>query len=139
VSKRRLADRVVRGWNEGFTGATGAALGAASVAYRGLVQTHAWLYRRGVFQPRDLACPVVSIGNVTVGGTGKTPAVELAVQTLRDQGHRPAVVSRGYGRTSRGVLVVADAASIRAEPEQAGDEPFLLARRMPGVPVDERD
>jgi tetraacyldisaccharide 4'-kinase len=135
VSTRRVADRVVSGWNDGFGGAAGAALGAASVAYRGLVETHAWLYRRGVFQPRDLSCPVVSIGNLTVGGTGKTPAVELAVRTLRAQGHRPAVVSRGYGRRSRGVRVVADAGSIRLEPEDAGDEPFLLARRLPGVPV----
>jgi tetraacyldisaccharide 4'-kinase len=78
---------------------------------------------------------VVSIGNLTVGGTGKTPAVELAVQTLAEMGHRPAVVSRGYRRRSRGVQVVADAASIRLDPEDAGDEPFLLARRLPGVPV----
>jgi tetraacyldisaccharide 4'-kinase len=135
VNTRGVAGRVVSGWNEGFTGAAGAALGAASVAYRGLVEAHAWLYRRGVLQPRDLSCPVVSIGNLTVGGTGKTPAVELAVRTLRDQGHRPAIVSRGYGRASRGVLVVADTAAIRLEPDAAGDEPFLLARRLPGVPV----
>jgi tetraacyldisaccharide 4'-kinase len=70
-----------------------------------------------------------------VGGTGKTPAVELAVQTLTRLGHQPAVVSRGYRRRSRGVQIVADAASIRLEPEDAGDEPFLLARRLPGVPV----
>ena len=78
---------------------------------------------------------MVSIGNLTVGGTGKTPAVELAVQTLQRLGHKPAVVSRGYRRRSRGVQIVADAASIRLEGEDAGDEPFLLARRLPGVPV----
>jgi len=78
---------------------------------------------------------VVSIGNLTVGGTGKTPAVELAVRTLIDLGHRPGVLSRGYGRRGGGVQVVADAASIRLDAEEAGDEPFLLARRLPGVPV----
>jgi tetraacyldisaccharide 4'-kinase len=78
---------------------------------------------------------VVAIGNLTVGGTGKTPAVELAVRTLTRLGYAPAVVSRGYRRRSRGVQVVADAASIRLEPEDAGDEPFLLARRLPGIPV----
>jgi tetraacyldisaccharide 4'-kinase len=78
---------------------------------------------------------VVSIGNLTVGGTGKTPAVELAVRTLADLGHRPGVLSRGYGRRGGGVHVVADAASIRLDADEAGDEPFLLARRLPGVPV----
>ena len=70
-----------------------------------------------------------------MGGTGKTPAVELAVRTLTEFGHRPAVVSRGYGRTTRGVHIVADTASIKLPAGEAGDEPFLLARRLPGVPV----
>jgi tetraacyldisaccharide 4'-kinase len=135
VTTRGVTDRVVTGWDEGFNRPAGVALGAAALAYRGLLETRMWLYGRGVLRPRDLPCPVVSIGNVTVGGTGKTPAVELAVRTLAEQGLRPAVVSRGYGRKSRGVHVVADVASIRLEPEEAGDEPFLLARRLPGVPV----
>jgi tetraacyldisaccharide 4'-kinase len=93
------------------------------------------LYQRGWLAPRRVPTRVVSVGNLTVGGTGKTPAVELAVRTLTGLGHRPAVISRGYRRRSRGVQVVADAASIRLEGEDAGDEPFLLARRLPGVPV----
>jgi tetraacyldisaccharide 4'-kinase len=108
---------------------------ALSGAYRGLVTTREWLYRRGVLKSETVGCPVVSIGNLTVGGTGKTPAVELAVRTLTGLGHRPAVISRGYRRRSRGVQVVADAASIRLEGQDAGDEPFLLARHLPGVPV----
>jgi tetraacyldisaccharide 4'-kinase len=135
VSATRVADRLVSGWDEGFTGATGVALGAAAVAYAGALGARRWLYGRGLLRPRALPCPVVSLGNLTVGGTGKTPAVELAVRTLAEQGHRPAVVSRGYGRKSRGIHIVADVASIRLEPEEAGDEPFLLARRLPGVPV----
>jgi len=61
--------------------------------------------------------------------------VELPVRTLAELGHRPGVVSRGYGRQGGGLQVVADAASIRLDAEEAGDEPFLLARRLPGVPV----
>jgi tetraacyldisaccharide 4'-kinase len=110
-------------------------LGAAGGGYRGLVAARDWLYARGVLKSRAMDVPVVSIGNLTVGGTGKTPAVELAVQTLITLGHRPAIVSRGYGRASRGVQVVADDATIRLDAEDAGDEPFMLARRLPGVPV----
>ena len=130
-----VADRITSGWDAGFGAASGAALGTLAGAYRGLLGTRGWLYGRGILRPRTIACPVVSIGNLTVGGSAKTPAAELAVRTLADLGHRAAIVSRGYGRRSRGVQVVADGAAIRLSPEDAGDEPFLLAHRLPGVPV----
>jgi len=130
-----LAARVASGWDAGFGVGARVTLGAASVAYRGALAARGVLYRTRIIRARALACPVIAIGNLTVGGTGKTPAVELAVRALAELGHRPAVVSRGYGRRSRGVHVVADVASIRLEPDEAGDEPFLLARRLPGVPV----
>jgi tetraacyldisaccharide 4'-kinase len=125
----------VAGWEHGFGQGSRAVLGALAHGYRGLLGAREWLYRRGVLQARRVGCPVVSVGNLTVGGTGKTPAVELAVRTLADLGRRPAVLSRGYRRRSRGIQVVADTASIRLDVEEAGDEPFLLARRLPGVPV----
>jgi tetraacyldisaccharide 4'-kinase len=125
----------MRGWERGFSAGTGKLLGAMAGTYRSLLGTRDWLYARGVLRSRTLDCPVVSIGNLTVGGTGKTPAVELAVRTLGELGLRPGVLSRGYGRRGGGVQVVADAASIRLDAEEAGDEPFLLARRLPGVPV----
>jgi tetraacyldisaccharide 4'-kinase len=128
-------DRFVQGWERGFTAGTGGLLAAMAGSYRGLIGAREWLYARGVLHSRALDCPVVSIGNLTVGGTGKTPAVELAVRTLMELGHRPGVLSRGYGRRGGGVQIVADAASIRLDAEEAGDEPFLLARRLPGVPV----
>jgi tetraacyldisaccharide 4'-kinase len=127
--------RLTRGWERGFTAGADRLLAAMAGSYRGLLGAREWLYARGVLQARALECPVVSIGNLTVGGTGKTPAVELAVRTLMDLGHRPGVLSRGYGRRGGGVKIVADAASIRLDAEEAGDEPFLLARRLPGVPV----
>jgi len=128
-------ERFVRGWEEGFATGPARMLSVAGGGYRGLLGAREWLYGRGVLKSRALPCRVVSIGNLTVGGTGKTPAVEVAVQSLAALGHRPAVVSRGYGRSTRGVQIVADVASIRLDPEESGDEPFLLARRLPGIPV----
>jgi tetraacyldisaccharide 4'-kinase len=127
--------RFTRGWERGFASGTGGVLTALAGTYRRMLGTREWLYARGLLHSHALDCPVVSIGNLTVGGTGKTPAVELAVRTLMDLGFRPGVLSRGYGRRGGGVQVVADAASIRLDAEEAGDEPFLLARRLPGVPV----
>ncbi|MBI3827751.1 MAG: tetraacyldisaccharide 4'-kinase [Candidatus Rokubacteria bacterium] len=127
--------RLLHGWEHGFSSGPTAVMGVLGRGYRGLLGAREWLYRRGVLRSRPLGCPVVSVGNLTVGGTGKTPAVELAVRTLAELGRRPAVVSRGYRRRTSGVQIVADTASIRLDPEDAGDEPFLLARRLPGVPV----
>lgn len=131
----RAAARLTAGWERGFPGPAGRFLGVVGGGYRGLLGAREWLYARGVLRSRGLGCPVVSIGNVTLGGTGKTPAVELAAQTLAQLGRHVAIVSRGYGRRSAGIQVVADTASIRLDAEDAGDEPFLLARRLPGVPV----
>ena len=77
----------------------------------------------------------ISVGNVTVGGTGKTPAVIALAQALSDQGHRVAVISRGYGRQSKGLLVVSDGQGTLASVRESGDEPGLMARRLPGVPI----
>ncbi|MBI2543662.1 MAG: tetraacyldisaccharide 4'-kinase [Candidatus Rokubacteria bacterium] len=73
-------------------------LSAVTAGYRGLLEVRERLYGWGVLRSRRLPCPVISIGNLTLGGSGKTPAVEMAVRTLRESGVRPAVVSRGYGR-----------------------------------------
>ncbi|MGH7389234.1 MAG: tetraacyldisaccharide 4'-kinase [Candidatus Rokuibacteriota bacterium] len=134
--RREDADALLtRGWDRGFAPAPALVLGALAGGYRRFLGTRDWLYARGILTSRGLDCGVVSVGNLTVGGTGKTPAVELAVHTLAALGRRAAVVSRGYRRRSRGVQVVADTAAIRLDAEDAGDEPFLLARRLPGVPV----
>jgi tetraacyldisaccharide 4'-kinase len=131
----RVHDRLVDGWEQGFAPMPSRLLGVAGAGYLGLLRAREWMYDRGVLRGRALPCPVISVGNLTVGGTGKTPAVMLAARALLARGYRPAVASRGYGRRSRGVQVVSDPAGIRLEPEDAGDEPFLLAQRLPGVPV----
>ena len=135
MSDSARAARVIQGWEHGFSRGPRLVLSALAGGYRGLLGAREWLYGHGVLRSQTLSCPVISIGNLTVGGTGKTPAVELAVQTLTGLGRRVAIVSRGYRRRTSGIEIVADAASIRLDPADTGDEPFLLARRLPGVPV----
>ena len=86
---------------------------------------------------RRLAQPVVSVGSLSVGGSGKTPFVQFVAALLRDAGERPAILSRGYRRRtpSDGVTVVRDADAIRVDLDHAGDEPMMLARALPGVAV----
>ena len=78
--------------------------------------------------------PVVSVGNIQVGGTGKTPFVQLLVRELKAMGKRPAILARGYGRSSRGLVVVSDGENVLVPPEQAGDELTMHAHSL-GVPV----
>lgn len=81
--------------------------------------------------------PVVSVGNLAVGGRGKTPMVAALVRLLLEMGERPAILSRGYGRRRRspGVVVVRDPRGIRADLDRAGDEPLMLARRLHGASI----
>jgi tetraacyldisaccharide 4'-kinase len=81
--------------------------------------------------------PVVSVGNLAVGGRGKTPTVACLARLLLDLGERPAILSRGYARTEidDGVVIVRDPGGIRADLDRSGDEPLMLARQLPGVSV----
>ena len=81
--------------------------------------------------------PVVSVGNLAVGGRGKTPLVATLARLLLEAGERPAILSRGYGRTrpEDGVVVVRDPDGIRADLARSGDEPLMLARQLPGVSI----
>lgn len=86
---------------------------------------------------RRLRRPVISIGNIAAGGRGKTPFTAAVARILLELGERPAILSRGYARTrvDDGVVIVRDALGIRADVARAGDEPFMLARQLPGVLV----
>jgi tetraacyldisaccharide 4'-kinase len=106
-----------------------------SRAFRFLVGARDKLYASGVLQTYKLNHPVISVGNITVGGTGKTPLVILLAETFRDRGYRPVVLSRGYKRKSAGVVVVSAGDGPTVSWEVAGDEPYLIARRAHGVSV----
>ncbi len=94
------------------------------------------LYRRGWLTTRRLPCRVVSVGNLTVGGTGKTPVVICLAEWLLSQGKRVGVLSRGYRRQSRAPrLLVSDGRRLLAGPSEAGDEPYLIAKRCPRAVV----
>jgi tetraacyldisaccharide 4'-kinase len=111
-------------------------LSLLAAVYGGAMVLRAELYRRHLFQRRQLPCGVVSVGNLTVGGTGKTPlAMEVAAR-LRDRGWPVCLLSRGYrGTAERSGAVVSDGRRILVPARVAGDEPWLMARRLPGVPV----
>ena len=94
-------------------------------------------YERHPHARHHLQRPVISIGNLSVGGTGKTPLVASVVEWLLARGERPAILSRGYGRRLRdiGVVVVSDGATVTADLDSAGDEPLMLARLFPDAVV----
>lgn len=108
----------------------------AAVPYEWVTRLRAYGYERGWFARKHLPVPVVSIGNLTVGGTGKTPLVIEITEWLLEAGRRVAVLSRGYRRASREpLLLVSDGTRMLASSEQAGDEPFLIAQRCPRAVV----
>ena len=111
-------------------------LAPAGALYGALGAARLGLYRRGVLRSTRLRGPVISVGNLALGGRGKTPVVALVAQWVRDAGLPVAVLSRGYGGSFRGeALVVSDGEAVRADADAAGDEPVMLARRLDGVVV----
>ena len=121
--------------------------------YRGLVQARLALFRNGWKEQHHLGTLVVSVGNITVGGTGKTPVVEMLARSLHQRGRRVAILSRGYksrrlekpqpwvGQDGRPLAeellpkIVSIGGKLLLESKFAGDEPYMLARNLPGVAV----
>jgi tetraacyldisaccharide 4'-kinase len=103
--------------------------------YEAGVRGRAWLYEQAWLEQRRLPAPVLSVGNLTVGGTGKTPCVAWLANFLQASGQAVAILSRGYKRTSQGRVEVSDGKTILCEAAAAGDEPYLLAQSCPGVRV----
>ena len=106
-----------------------------SLLFGRLLEERARRYTDGRAPSFSLSHPVLSIGNLTVGGTGKTPLVLHLAERFLAQGRTPAILSRGYGRASREVVVVSTGEGARVGPESGGDEPVLLATRLPGAIV----
>jgi tetraacyldisaccharide 4'-kinase len=105
-------------------------LNPLSGIYGGVVRTRNALYDRGLLRSRRLQGAVISVGNLSAGGTGKTPFVILLGELLKARGVKFDVLSRGYGRSSKGIRMV-DPAGL---PQEFGDEPLLIARKLQ-VPV----
>ncbi len=108
----------------------------ASKVYGALAAGHRAVYRLGLRKVKRLDCKVVSIGNLAVGGTGKTPFVRRLACMLKGRGMDVAVISRGYkGGNEKSGTLVSNRDRVLVSARQAGDEPWLLARTLPGVPV----
>jgi len=112
-----------------------APLTAPEALYRAAVSLRARLHRAGRLRVERVGLPVISVGNLAVGGAGKTPVAIHLARRLLERGARPAVLSRGYGREGKGEVLVADGARVLASAAEAGDEPVLIARRCPGALV----
>ncbi|MBO0857042.1 MAG: tetraacyldisaccharide 4'-kinase [Chloracidobacterium sp.] len=99
------------------------------------VRARAAFYESKLFGTRSLSAPVISVGNLTMGGAGKTPCVAFLARFLGGEGYEVGVLSRGYKRESRGRVEVSNEREILCGPNEAGDEPFLLANLCPGARV----
>jgi tetraacyldisaccharide 4'-kinase len=111
-------------------------LHALSRIYGGVVRQREKLYARGTLKSFRLPCPVVSVGNLMVGGLGKTPMVIHLARHLTNRGIRVAVISRGYkGSGQKNGAVVSDGRELQCDVGQAGDEPYLIAQLLENVPV----
>jgi tetraacyldisaccharide 4'-kinase len=107
-----------------------------SLGYSLLMRARTAAYRMSIFRSRSLPRPVISVGNLTVGGTGKTPVTAWIAAYLQGKGKKVAVLSRGYGGALEGkVAVVSDGVTRLLSPAEAGDEPCLLADALPGLVV----
>ena len=111
------------------------ALGACEPFYAAAVRWRNRRYDRGTAAVHRVGVPVVSVGNLTLGGTGKTPAVQTICRILMEQGKRVVILSRGHGGSAQGAIIASDGERILADSSVAGDEPILLARTLPGIPI----
>ena len=106
-----------------------------SFIYGSLVAIRNFFYKTNILSTKSLNCKVISIGNITVGGSGKTPTVEYLSNLLQSKGHKVGIISRGYKRKSKSTLVVTDGKKKPESWKHVGDEPFLLAHKLENIPI----
>lgn len=117
-----------------MTTTSGIVLGPLGALYGIVTRARVALYRRGALRVHKINAPVISVGNITTGGTGKTPLVEWLARLLARENLRPCILTRGYGRADAGQRVlVSDGVRVLADARTGGDEPRLLAERLQGV------
>jgi tetraacyldisaccharide 4'-kinase len=111
-------------------------LAVISKSYGGAVKLRRTFYEKSVFKSKNLSCPVISIGNISVGGTGKTPMTIYVANAVRDLGYNVAIISRGYkGKAETTGGIVSDGKTLLMAPEIAGDEPYMMGARLNDVPI----
>ena len=93
------------------------------------------LYKIKVLKTKSLPCKVISVGNITVGGSGKTPTVQYLSKLLQSKGKKVGIISRGYGRKSKNTIIVTDGKIKPKSWENFGDEPYMLAKNLEGIPI----
>ena len=136
MTRPRYLEQVILGEERGkLSWLIRALLWPLSMVYRAGLAAYLAAYSVGLRKRRRLKVPVISVGNLTFGGTGKTPAVQTICRILLDRGKQVAVLSRGHGGSARGTVVVSDGHSIASDSRESGDEPMLLAMTLPGVPI----
>ncbi|MDR1436099.1 MAG: tetraacyldisaccharide 4'-kinase [Puniceicoccales bacterium] len=126
-------------------------LAALALPFRAAVSARRFLYGQRILRSQHLGCVVISVGNLTVGGTGKTPVVELLGRKLQQRGRKVAILSRGYRSRAEPIWhrclrtlthgeaappkVVSDRKTVLLDSEMAGDEPHMLAKNLPGIAI----
>lgn len=132
---RRQIEAIMNGQSTGPAAAAALLQGIARVYDAGM-RLRTTLYARGILRVRRVPCPVISVGNLTLGGTGKTPMTVYLARLMLRSGIRPAIVSRGYrGRAEKRGGIVSDGRRLCMTADTAGDEPFLMAAQLKKVPV----
>lgn len=106
-----------------------------ALGFRAGIELRRLAYRSGIFKTHRLNRPVVSVGNLTVGGTGKTPLVAWIAERLLDLGWNPCILTRGYRRRIGGMIVVPPDSQKPLGPREVGDEAAWLARTLPRIPI----
>jgi tetraacyldisaccharide 4'-kinase len=136
ISIKKKIEKVITGDNKNGYGWFVPFLSMASKVYGGAAKLRRLFYKKNILTSKRLPCPIISIGNITLGGTGKTPMTIYLVQVLKQLGYNVAVISRGYkGRAEKIGGIVSDGKVLLMTPEMSGDEPYMMAKKMRGVPV----
>ncbi|HEY5649582.1 MAG TPA: tetraacyldisaccharide 4'-kinase, partial [Nitrospiria bacterium] len=135
MPERWFSERLLKSSGDVRTLAAALFLRPLSAIYSGLQRVRAWSFKTGIRQSAAPGRPVISVGNLVLGGSGKTPAVIWLAERLLAEGKKPAVLSRGYGRRAASPLAGSVGGDSALNPEEFGDEPAMMAARMPAVPV----
>ncbi len=110
-------------------------LSPVAILYGLIVQLRNVFYEKKLLKINRLPCKVISVGNITMGGTGKTPIVIYLSNLLKKKGYKTAIISRGYKRNTTGTVLVSDGIKVLSKWEDVGDEPYMMAKKLKNIPI----